>query len=159
MDTKKSIDVLNTFIGINSKRFERYIKAAKQTNEVDLKTLFAVFQEKSKRSQVELISEVHKLGGKPTKDSAAILLIFRIWMQLKSNIKIKDREEILNRCEYDTDAILKKYKNLLSNNIEHLTPNHQNILKAQHQSIKKDHDTLKGLGDLLVTCRKFNLDT
>ncbi|MBW4362269.1 PA2169 family four-helix-bundle protein [Flavobacterium taihuense] len=159
MNTKKSIDVLNIFIGINCNRFERYTTASKQTNEADLKTLFAVFQEKSKRCKAELISEVHKLGGKPTKDSAAILLFFRIWMQLLSNIKIKDREDILNRCEYDTDVILKKYNYLLNNNIEHLTPNHQNMLKAQHQSIKKDHDTLKGLGDLLVTCRKFNLDT
>jgi uncharacterized protein (TIGR02284 family) len=159
MNTKKSIDVLNTFIGINNNRFESYITASKQTNESDLLLLFVGFQEKSKRCKAELVTEVQKMGGKPAKKSAFILLISRIWMHLKSKFKIKDREDILNRCEYDASVTLKKFNEILSNNVEHLTPKHQNILKAQHQSIKKDHDTLKGLGDLLVTCRRFNLDT
>jgi uncharacterized protein (TIGR02284 family) len=159
MNTKKSIDLLNTFIGINNRRFESYITASKQTNDSDLILLFVGFQEKSQRSKAELVSEVQKLGGKPARDSAIVLSISRIWIQIKSKFKIKDREEILNRCEYDADIALKKYTNVLSNNIEHLTPKHQNMLKAQHLSIKKDHDTLKGLGDLLVTCRRFNLET
>jgi len=157
MNTKKSIDVLNTFIGINNNRFKSYMTASKQTDESDLITLFDGFQEKSQKCNAELVSEIQKLGGKPKKDSVAILLISRIWMHLK--LKIKDREDILNRCEYDADVTLKKYKKVLSTNIEHLTPKHQNMIKAQHQSIKKDHDTLKGLGDLLVTCRRFNLDS
>lgn len=159
MSTKKSIDTLNIFIEINNNRFESYILASKQINEYDLTTLFVGFQEKSKQYKAELVSEIQKLGGKPATESPIILLISKFWMELRSKFKIKDREDILNRCEYDADVTLKKYTKVLNNNIDYLSPKHQNIIKAQHQSIKKDHDTLKGLGDLLVTCRRFNLNT
>ncbi|WP_269222742.1 PA2169 family four-helix-bundle protein [Flavobacterium sp. IMCC34518] len=158
MNTKKSISVLNTFIGINNNRFESYIKASKQTNESDLIILFLGFQEKSQRCTAELVSEVQKLGGKPSKNSSLKIYFSRIWLQINLKFKINDREDLLNRCEYDADITLKKYLAVLRNNTAHLSPKHQNILHAQHQSIKKEHDTLKGLGDLLVTCRRFNLD-
>lgn len=159
MNTKKSIDALNTLIEINNNRFESYIMASKQINEYDLTTLFVGFQETSNRYKAELVSEIQKLGGKPVKEYQVMLLISKILMELRSKFKIKDREDILNRCEYDADVTLKKYTKILNNNIEHLTPKHQNMLKAQHQSIKKEHDTLKDLGDLMVTCRRFNLET
>lgn len=158
MNTKKSIDALNTLIEINNNRFESYILASRQINEYDLTTLFVGFQETSKRYKAELVSEIQKLGGTPVKEYPVMLLISKILMELRSKFKIKDREDILNRCEYDADVTLKKYTNILNNNIEHLTPKHQNMLKEQHQSIKKEHDTLKGLGDLMVTCRRFNLE-
>lgn len=159
MNKKKSIDALNAFIQINNNRFESYIMAAKQINEYDLITLFTGFQEKNKRYKAELVSEIQKLEGKPTMESPIILLISKIYREVRSKFRTKDREDILNRCEYDADVTLKKYTKVLSDNIDHLSPKHLNIIKAQHQSIKKDHDTLQGLGDLLVTCRKFNLET
>ncbi|PVX47863.1 uncharacterized protein (TIGR02284 family) [Flavobacterium sp. 103] len=159
MNKKKSIDALNAFIGINKNRFESYIMASKQINEYDLITLFTGFQEKNKQYKAELVSEILKLGGKPTMESPIILLVSKIYREVRSKFRIKDREDILNRCEYDADVTLKKYTTVLNNNIEHLSPKHQNIINAQHQSIKKDHDTLKGLGDLMVTCRRFNLET
>jgi uncharacterized protein (TIGR02284 family) len=159
MNINKSIDALNTFIDINNNRFESYVAASKETNDLDLITLFVEFQEKSQRCKAELVTEVQKMEGKPKKDSTVMIPIIRIWMKIKSKFKIKDREDILNRCEYEADVSLNKFKKVFTHNLEHLTQNHQYILKAQHQSIKKDHDTLKGLGDLLVMCRKFNLDT
>ena len=159
MNTKKSIEVLNTFISINDNRFKSYEKASKQTDESDLISLFIKFQEKSKKRKAELISEVQKLGGKPVKDSSITSPFLKFWIKLKSKFKVKDREEILNCCEYEADLIQKKFEKVLITNIEYLTPKHQNMLQAQYQSIKKDHDILKGLGDLLVTCRRFNLDS
>ena len=69
MNKKKSIDALNAFIGINKNRFESYIMASKQINEYDLITLFTGFQEKNKQYKAELVSEILKLGGKPTMES------------------------------------------------------------------------------------------
>jgi uncharacterized protein (TIGR02284 family) len=159
MNTKKSIDALNSFIDINNNRFESYLTASIETKDMDLIMLFVNFQEKTKKCKAELVSEVQKLGGKPKKDSIIMKPISRIWNKIKSKFNTNDREDILNRCEYDADITFNKFKKVLSNNIEHLTQKHQYILKAHHQCIKKDHDTLKGLGDLLVICRKFNLET
>ena len=159
MNTKKSIDALNSFIAINNNRFESYLSASIETNDMDLIMLFVNFQEKTKKRKDELIAEVQKLGGKPKKDSIIMKPISRIWNKMKSKFSTNDREDILNRCEYDANVTFQKFKKVLSNNIEHLTEKHQYLLKAHHQCIKKDHDTLKGLGDLLVICRKFDLET
>ncbi|WP_264564281.1 PA2169 family four-helix-bundle protein [Flavobacterium sp. N3904] len=159
MDRTKSIDALNNLISINNNRFESYAKASRQTDESDLIMLFIEFQEKSKKCKTELVSEVHKLGGKPINDSSISLPFMQVWIKIKSKFKSNDREDILNRCEHDDDITIKTYKNVLSENSENLTEIQQNMLTAQHQSIKIDHDILKDLGNVLVSCRKFTLDT
>jgi uncharacterized protein (TIGR02284 family) len=158
MNNPKSIAILNTFIDINNKRFKSCEKASINSNDMDLIMLFVDFREKTQKHKAELVSEVQKLGGKPKKDSKTLKTFSRIWIKIKSKLNPYDREDILNRCEYDMDIILNNFKNVLSTNSEYLTPNQQYLLTTQHQSIKKDHDTLKGLRDLMVMCRKFNLD-
>lgn len=159
MDQNKSIDVLNTFIHITNNRLKRYAVASEETKDPDLITLFVEFQKKSQRCKAELVSEVQKMGGKPKDRPAVIAPVNRIWIKIKSKFKLHDREDILNRYEYDAAVTLHKFKKVFANNIEHLTSKHQYILKEHHQCIKKDHDTLKGLGDLVAICRKYNIDT
>ena len=67
MDNNKTIEVLNTLITINNDRIEGYETAAKETEEQDLKTLFAQFSSTSQRCKLELNNEVNKLGGTPAE--------------------------------------------------------------------------------------------
>jgi uncharacterized protein (TIGR02284 family) len=159
MDKNKSVDVLNTFISITNERLNKYETITLQTNEPDLIDLLLNFQEKTQKCKEELISEVESLGLKPIKEPTIKTLSFlKIWLKLKSKFALKDREDLLNCCEYDEEVTINKYREILSNNFEFLTVKLQDILKGQLNSIKKDHDILKNLGDMLVTYRKFNLD-
>jgi uncharacterized protein (TIGR02284 family) len=52
MDNEKTIDVLNTLITINNDRIEGYETAAKETEEHELKTVFAQFSATSQKCKM-----------------------------------------------------------------------------------------------------------
>src|SRR6187402_2836607 len=111
MDKNKSIDVLNTFIDITNNQLEKYVVASKETNDSDLINLFVEFQKKSKKRKAELVCEVHKMGGKPKNSPTTIITpVNRIWIKIKSKFKVKDREDILNRYEYEVATSLNRFK-------------------------------------------------
>lgn len=156
MNTEKSIDVLNTLIEINTNRFESYETAAKETDESDLITLFLEFQQKSQKCKEELIEEVKKLGGIPAYDIKLSKKLFRFWKDIKAAFVNKNREDLLNCCEYDEDLAINAYRSLLKENRENLTLTQQHLLLTQQQLIKMDHDILKKLGDLLLKRKQLN---
>jgi len=53
MDNEKTIDVLNTLIQINNDRIEGYETASKETEEHDLKTMFAQFTKTSEKNNTQ----------------------------------------------------------------------------------------------------------
>lgn len=57
--------MLNTLIEINNDRIEGYETASKETDETDLKTLFAQLAQTSHECKDELVDEVEALGGTP----------------------------------------------------------------------------------------------
>ncbi len=155
MDRTKTVDVLNTFISINNKREKKYESAFIETDDPDLKNLFKSFLKKNEKYKELLISEVEKLGGEPAlATERATFQFLKIWLRLKSKYSLKDREEILNCCEYDEDVFIKTYRNILINNFQYLTLKQLDILKVQLQSISINHDILKNLGDRLLMLPK-----
>ena len=58
MDNEKTVDVLNTLIEINNDRIEGYETATKETQEDDLKKLFASMIATSTQCLDELTEEV-----------------------------------------------------------------------------------------------------
>ncbi len=67
MENEKTITVLNTLITINNDRIEGYETATKETEEQDLKDMFAQFSSTSQKCNTELKDEVSKLGGTPAE--------------------------------------------------------------------------------------------
>jgi len=65
MDKDKSIGILNKLIEINNDRIEGYETASKETEENDLKHLFAGFITNSQRCKQDLTQQVLDLGGNP----------------------------------------------------------------------------------------------
>lgn len=140
MENEKTIDVLNKLITINNDRIEGYDTAAKETEEQDLKTLFAQFTSTSQQCNADLIDEVIKLGGKPAEGTKTTGKFFRVWMDVKAAITGKDRKAILNSCEYGEDVAKDTYEKVLENDSEHLNSEQQTMVKAQHTLLKADHD-------------------
>jgi len=147
MKTENTIDVLNTLVTINNDRIEGYETAAEETEEQDLKTLFAQFSATSQHCNAELKAEVSNLGGEPAEGTMVSGKFFRVWMDVKAALTGKDREAILNSCEYGEDVAKDTYEKALKNDAEDLTSELVTILKAQHTLLVADHDKVKAMRD------------
>ena len=98
MENKKSIDLLNTLVEINSDRISGYETASSQTEELDLEELFAHLAATSKECRDHLVSEVLRLGGKPAQETDTAGKFFREWAEVKAALTGKDRKVILTRA-------------------------------------------------------------
>ncbi len=150
MNTEKTIEVLNTLIEINNDRIEGYETASKETNEDDLKALFAQLASTSEACKTELIDEVEHLGGTHTEGTKTTGKFFRAWMDVKAALTGKDRSAILSSCEYGEDVAVKTYKDVLDNYSEELTDEQLDLIEEQSELIQADHDTVKSLRDALT---------
>lgn len=147
MNTEQSIDVLNQLIVINNDRIEGYETATKETEDSDLKTLFAQFEYTSQKCKAELVSEVQRLGGTPAEGTKTTGKIYRAWMDVKAALTGNDREAILNSCEYGEDVAIEEYEDALNNNSDDISAEQRSMLNQQLQQIRADHNKVKGLRD------------
>ena len=150
MKKEKTIEVLNSLIIINNDRIEGYETASKETEELDLKTLFAKFISTSQKCKRELVTEVRILGGEVAEGTKTSGKFFRVWMDLKAALTGKDRKAILNSCEFGEDEALDTYEEALENDLEHLSAEQQTMILAQKSSLKADHNHVIALRDALV---------
>jgi uncharacterized protein (TIGR02284 family) len=157
MNTAKLIDIFNTLIEVNNDRREGYETAAKETNEADLKTLFADCQETSQQCIAELTHEVHQLGGMPTQGTSTSGKFFRAWMDIKVALTANDRKTILDSCEYGEDAAIAIYEGTLTNNRENLETRQRLLINDQCAFIKADHGKIKDLRDMLVLEQDYDV--
>ena len=150
MNTEQSIDVLNALVVINNDRIEGYRRASKESEESDLKTLFAQFENTSHKCKGELVQEVQRLGGEPSEGTKTTGKIYRVWMDVKATLTGSDRKAILNSCEYGEDVAIEAYEDALNNEKEDISSEQQTMLRRQLQSIRADHDKVKGLRDMMT---------
>jgi uncharacterized protein (TIGR02284 family) len=150
MDNEKTIDVLNSIVQINNDRIEGYVTASKETEDVDLKTLFAGLIDTSEQCKEDLENEVEKLGGEPTESTRITGKFFRVWMDVKAALTGNDRKAILNSCEYGEKAAQDAYESVLTDELENLTAEQQTMLAAQKQLLQADHNKIISLRDALV---------
>lgn len=149
MKKEKTIDVLNSLIVINNDRIEGYETASDETEEHDLKTLFSQFIATSKKCKQELVMEVTTLGGEVAEGTKTSGKFFRVWMDVKAALTGKDREAILNSCEYGEEKAQDTYENALENDAEYLSTEQQSMIVSQKSLLKADHDHIKALTDAL----------
>ena len=150
MNNEKSSDVLNTLIQINNDRIEGYERASKETDDSDLQNLFSDLIETSEQCRAELAEEVERLGGTPVEGTKTSGKFFRAWMEVKAALTGNDRQGILNSCEFGEDAALDTYRKAMQNDDDDLGVEQRNIIAAQYELIKADHDKIKSLRDNFV---------
>ena len=150
MEKEKTIDALNSLVIINNDRIEGYETASSETEEQDLKVLFAKFAQTSQKIKQELVSEINGLGGEPAEGTRVSGKIYRVWMDVKAAVTGKDRKGILNSCEYGEDMALDTYENALKDHHSDLTSNQQSMITAQRELIRADHDKVKKMRDAVV---------
>jgi uncharacterized protein (TIGR02284 family) len=151
MDASSQINILNKLIVINADRMEGYETAYKETQDTDLKTLFAELQYTSQQCREALIGEVSLLGGSPEEGTQITGKFFRVWMDVKAALTGNDRVAILNSCVFGENVALDAYNNAIRNHIEDLTETQTMMLESQHRFLLAD---LKKVEDVLVIFKK-----
>ena len=149
MLNEKQIDLLNELVEINNDRIEGYDRASKETEESELKQLFAQLIQTSLRCKTELVNEVLKGGGKPLEGTTTSGKFFRAWMDVKAALLGKDRKVILSSCEFGEDAALRTYERILGHAGE-FGPEHKAMISNQLSFIRADHDKIKRLRDNIL---------
>lgn len=145
MNRENAIEVLNALITINNDRIEGYETASKETEELDLKSLFAQFISTSQKCRYELVNEVNKLGGEEAEGTLTSGKFFRVWMDVKAALTGKDRKAILNSCEFGEDEAKETYEKVLEHDFDHLNATQQIMIYDQKTLLNSDHNHIKAL--------------
>ena len=147
---EKSIVILNSLVEINNDRLLGYQVAFNDTDEADLKTLFAQFSLTSQNCKKELIAEIIKMGGKPTEEVHTSGDLHRAWMDLKATLSGNDRVTILNSCEFGENVAIDTYDKALTDSFGILNDIQQTMIIDQQMLIQADLNRVKGLRNLLI---------
>jgi uncharacterized protein (TIGR02284 family) len=148
METKETIEILNDLIEIHNDRIKGYTRAIDELKEgdEDLKTIFAVLIDESRKARMVLGHEVQALGGNIEDDTTNSGKIYRAWMDVKAVFTGHSRQTVLENCEFGEDAAQKAYKTALAE--EDLPSFLKEILIDQQQELKASHDEIKALRDV-----------
>ncbi len=144
----KLTDVLNDLIKITNDRTKGYVNAAEESGsiDVDLQAVFNKMADQSRKFAAALTSEVGKLGGEPATGTSASGSIHRAWLDVKGTFTGKNRQAILDSCEFGEDAAQKAYRTALGSDAE-ISADTRQIITDQQESLKTSHDTIKKLRD------------
>lgn len=140
-------EVLNDLIQINNDRIEGYQKALEEldSRDVDLSNIFNSFIAQSRDLKSALQNEISSLGKEIDTGTTISGKVYRVWMDVKSIFSGKDRQTVLNNCEFGEDAAQKAYRS--AERTEDLLPNARVLITSQKLELKTSHDKVKILRD------------
>lgn len=138
----KTIEVLNDLIKINTDRTDGYALAIQESKDADLKIIFRNMVMESKKNITDLSRIILKLDGDPKfGENTMVGKIYHVWMELKTSFTGKDRQSILNSCEFGEDAAVKAYKSAIQE--QDLSTEAFDLVYRQAQLQRASHDVIK----------------
>ena len=145
----KLADVLNDLIQINNDRVAGYERAAEEARNIDVDLIgtFNKMADESRRFTAELSREVRNLGDLPDTGTTNSGKIYRAWMDVKKVFSAKDRQAILESCEFGEDAAQKAYDAALKSDAE-MNSEVRQLIAEQKSALKTSHDLIKQYRDL-----------
>jgi uncharacterized protein (TIGR02284 family) len=143
---EKTINRLNGLIEINNDRIEGYERAARETDDADLKSVFSSMADESRTHRSELISEVISQGGTPAEGTTTSGKVYRAWMDIKAALTGKDRHAILSSCEFGEDAAVEAYEDVMKTD-DPVAGRAMELVTKQYEKIKHSHDQIKAMRD------------
>lgn len=150
MNAIKSISILNQLLSIQQERFENYEANSNETKDYDLLRLLTEFKNQCQKDKFELIAEIIRLGGLPIDETTSTKKLFYMWLDLKTLFTKTNKEDLIHTWEYNEYLNVKHFRSILESNIHNFNFNQIQILKNQLNTIEKNHDDLKALGDVLL---------
>jgi len=138
-------ETLRDLIRINNDRVTGYSKAATQTDEQELQSLFSQLSQQSRQFASELRGLLSDNDKNVTDETTTAGKIYRTWMDVKATFGGDDRKGILASCEFGEDAAQKAYKEALED--DDLTPGVRVTVERQKATLRQAHDKIKMLRD------------
>ncbi len=144
----KLVGVLNDLIEINNDRVNGYERASDESKDrdVDLQAIFNKMADDSRGYAAELSQEVRRLGGTPDTGTTNSGKLYRVWMDVKTLFTGKDRQAILENCEFGEDAAQKAYREALASDAE-ISADTRKLITEQQAELKTAHDLIKKYRD------------
>ncbi len=153
----RTIEVLNDLLKINTDRADGYTLAIQESKDADLKIMFRNMVEESKKNISDLSRIILKLDGDPKFGENTIAgKIYHVWMELKTSFTGKDRQSILNSCEFGEDAAVKAYKSALQE--QELITEAFDLIYRQAQLQRASHDVIKAYREANLKLRQAHYD-
>ncbi len=146
--TTQTTEVLNDLVEINRDRVKGYEKASEDVEkyDADLKLVFNQMAEQSRDNVDDLNEAIASLGGEIENENSVSGSIHRAWIDVKAMFTGKDRQAILNSCEFGEDAIQKAYDSALASDAE-IDADTRQLITEQKSSLKTSHDAIKKYRD------------
>jgi uncharacterized protein (TIGR02284 family) len=145
----ETITSINSLIIINNDRFEGYKKAAEETEDQDLRSLFTRFSIQSKGWSEELRKFVPKDEEPGQDETTNSGKLYRAFMDVKAALTGKKRKTILQSCEHGEDVAKKTYDEVLEHT-EGIPVEALNIVTRQRAELQQAHDEVKALRDAAI---------
>jgi uncharacterized protein (TIGR02284 family) len=141
-EARKTTEVLHGLLKINNDRIAGYLKAAEETNEVDLKAFFTERAKESKENVLDLIREIKKTNDYMIWSRTTLSgKVYRVWMDVKAALNGKDSRSILNSCEFGEEVTQTAYRDAIASN--ELTTEARQLLRNQHVDLIASYDIIK----------------
>ena len=137
-------ETLRDLIRINNDRVTGYSKAATQSDDQRLQSLFSQLSQQSRQFASELRSLVSD-DKNVTDETTTAGKIYRTWMDVKATFGGDDRKGVLASCEFGEDAAQKAYKDALEE--DDLTPDVRATIEQQKVILRQAHDKIKMMRD------------
>lgn len=154
----KTIEVLNDLLKINTDRADGYTLAIQESKDADLKIMFKNMVEESKKNITDLSRIILQLDGDPKFGENTVAgKIYHVWMELKTSFTGKDRQSILNSCEFGEDAAVKAYKSAIQE--QDLVTEAFDLIYRQAQLQRASHDVIKAYREANLKLRKTEYET
>ena len=138
-------EVLRDLIRINNDRVTGYSKAATQTDDQDLQSLFSQLAQQSRQLASELRSLISDSDKNVTDETTTAGKIYRAWMDVKATFGGDSRKAILASCEFGEDAAQRAYKDALKE--DDLTPDVRATFESQKSTLLQAHNQIKMMRD------------
>ena len=103
--------------------------------------------EDSIRYKTELINEISKSGSTADTGTSGLSKLHRVWMDVKAAFASKDRQAVLEACEFGEDAAQKAYTDALASDAE-INADTRQLITTQQASLKTSHDIIKKYRDM-----------
>ena len=138
-------ETLRDLIRINNDRVTGYSKAATQTDDQQLQSLFSQLSQQSRQFAAELRSLVSDNDNNVVDETTTAGKIYRTWMDVKATFGGDDRKGILASCEFGEDAAQKAYKEALED--DDLAPDVRATIEEQKATLRQAHDKIRMMRD------------
>jgi uncharacterized protein (TIGR02284 family) len=143
--------VLNDLVEISKDGERGFRKAAEDSHDAQLKTLFLSRAEDCSSGARELQDLVQRLGGKPETGGSVSGALHRGWTDVKTAVAGRDDHEILADCEKGEDVAKKRYHEALDKD---LPVDVRVVVEQQYQGVLLNHDRIRDLRDQFAAARR-----